>query len=220
MSSVDHMVANSTVVRKRIKEVYGREVDIVHPPHQMTEDSTVEAVPLMEGFAAEGEYFLTVSRLLPYKNVDEVVEAFRSRPERRLVLVGTGPMEHQLRESCPENVLMLSNLSDAQMRGLYRGATAVVAASHEDFGITPLEGFAFGRPTLALRGGGYLDTVVPGRTGDFFEEPTAAAIGRAIDEFRVEDWDADAIRAHAESFSEERFLARLHAAVGSALTRA
>ena len=115
---------------------------------------------------------------------------------------------------------MLSNLSDAQMRGLYRGATAVVAASPEDFGITPLEGFAFGRPTLALRGGGYLDTVVPGRTGDFFEEPTAAAIGRAIDEFRVEDWDADAIRAHAESFSEERFLARLHAAVGSALTRA
>lgn len=208
MARVQHMVANSTVVRDRIKEVYGRDVEIVHPPHQMHEDSSAEPVPQLTGFAEEGGYFLSVSRLLPYKNVDRVMEAFARRPDRRLVLVGTGPLEHQLRQRCPDNVLMLSHLSDAQMRGLYRGALAVVAASHEDFGITPLEGFAFGRPTLALRGGGYLDTVVPGMTGAFFEEPTPEAIGKVLDRFRPEDWDAEAIKEHGSAFSQDRFIAR------------
>ncbi|KMK72888.1 glycosyl transferase family 1 [Kocuria rhizophila] len=215
MSSVQHMVANSTVVRDRIKEVYGRDVEIEHPPHRMQDSTETEAVPQMAGFAGDGEYFLSVSRLLPYKNVDRVMEALRARPDRRLVLVGTGPLEHQLRQLCPENVLMLSDLSDAQMRGLYRGAMAVVAASHEDFGITPLEGFAFGRPTLALRGGGYLDTVVPGMTGAFFEEPTPEAIGRVLDRFRTDDWDEQAIRDHARRFSEDRFVARLHQVVAA-----
>lgn len=215
MSSVQHMVANSTVVRDRIKEVYGRDVEIEHPPHRMQDSTETEAVPQMAGFAGDGEYFLSVSRLLPYKNVDRVMEALRARPDRRLVLVGTGPLEHQLRQLCPENVLMLSDLSDAQMRGLYRGAMAVVAASHEDFGITPLEGFAFGRPTLALRGGGYLDTVVPGMTGAFFEEPTPEAIGRVLDRFRSDDWDEQAIRDHARRFSEDRFVARLHQVVAA-----
>ncbi|WP_310793828.1 glycosyltransferase, partial [Kocuria rhizophila] len=215
MSSVQHMVANSTVVRDRIKEVYGRDVEIEHPPHRMQDSTETEAVPQMAGFAGDGEYFLSVSRLLPYKNVDRVMEALRVRPDRRLVLVGTGPLEHQLRQLCPENVLMLSDLSDAQMRGLYRGAMAVVAASHEDFGITPLEGFAFGRPTLALRGGGYLDTVVPGMTGAFFEEPTPEAIGRVLDRFRSDDWDEQAIRDHARRFSEDRFVARLHQVVAA-----
>ncbi|MDO4919673.1 glycosyltransferase [Kocuria sp.] len=218
MGAVKHMVANSTVVRDRIKEVYGRDVEIEHPPHRMQDDTRTEPVPAMAGFARDGEYFLSVSRLLPYKNVDRVMEAFRRRPERRLVLVGTGPLEQQLRQQCPENVLMLSNLTDAQMRGLYRGAMAVVAASHEDFGITPLEGFAFGRPTLALRGGGYLDTVVPGMTGAFFEEPTPEAIGKVLDRFHPEDWDQDAIRDHARSFSEERFVRRIRAVVAE-LTR-
>ena len=95
----------------------------------------------------------------------------------------------------------------------------MVAASHEDFGITPLEGFAFGRPTLALRGGGYLDTVVPGLTGAFFEEPTPEAIGKVLDRFRVDDWDEQAIKEHALGFSEERFVSRLQAVVAAAADR-
>ena len=213
MARVEHMVANSTVVRDRIKEVYGRDVAIEHPPHRMQDSTEAQPVPELDGFARDGEYFLTVSRLLPYKNVDRVFEAFRQRPDLRLVLVGTGPLEHQLRQACPENVLMLCNLTDAQMRGLYRGAVAVVAASHEDFGITPLEGFAFGRPTLALRGGGYLDTVVPGLTGAFFEEPSPEDIGKVLDRFRADDWDEDAIKDHARSFSEERFVRRVRGVV-------
>lgn len=213
VSTVQEMVGNSTVVQRRIKEVYGRDVDVVHPPHSFDADAPAEKVPALDGFTGEGDYFLVVSRLLPYKNVDAVIEAFRGMPEHKLVIVGAGPMAEELRARRPENVRLVSGIPDAQMRGLYRDAAAVIAASYEDFGITPLEGFAYGRPTIALRAGGYLDTVVPGVTGAFFEEPTAEAVRDAVRAFRPGGWDPEAIREHAARFSEPMFRARMRAAV-------
>lgn len=213
VSTVQEMVGNSTIVQERIKEVYGKDVDIVHPPHSFDVEAATEPVPGLSGFTADGDYFMVVSRLLPYKNVGAVIEAFRGLPQHKLVVVGAGPMADDLESARPDNVRLVSNLSDAQMRGLYKNTAAVIAASHEDFGITPLEGFAYGRPALALHAGGYLDTVVPGKTGTFFEAPTAEAIRDAVRNFRSEEWDSLAIREHAEKFSERTFRATVRAAV-------
>lgn len=201
-------VANSTVIQERIREVYGREAEIFHPPHSVDTEGPRDPIQGLEGFIGEGGHFLTVSRLLPYKNVDQAIEAFRGLDERLLV-IGAGPLADRLRASLPPNVRLASHVTDAQMRWAYSTAKALVAPSYEDFGITPLEGAAWGKPTIALRAGGYLDTIVEHVTGLFIDAPTAPAILDAVRSFTRSDWDAQAIRAHAERFSEERFRDRL-----------
>ncbi len=203
----DQYLANSTVVRERIRDAYGIEAPVVFPPHSVDTAAPQSAVPAVAIWADEG-YYLVVSRLLPYKNVQQVVAAFRDL-DQRLVLVGTGPLAAQLRAELPDNVRLVSNLDDAQLRWVYAHATALIAPSLEDFGLTPLEAGAFGKPTLALRGGGYLDTVIEGINGTFFDEPTPAAISAAVNGDRATVWDAEAIRRHTERFSEERFQRRV-----------
>lgn len=204
----DKYVANSTVVRQRLKDVYGIEAEVFHPPHSV--DISGERTPVrgIEDFVQQGGHFLIVSRLLPYKNVGEAIEAFRYLDERLLV-IGAGPLAADLRESCPANVKIIEHLTDAQMRWAYSLCRAVIAPSHEDFGITPLEAGAWGKPTIALRGGGYLDTIVEGITGRFIERPSAQFIRDAVESFDPARWDPEAIRAHANTFSEERFRERL-----------
>lgn len=195
-------VGNSTVVRERIREVYGFDVPVVFPPHSV--DATASTAPIPGVDWGEGEFFVIVSRLLPYKNVQHAVEAVRGTGHRLLV-IGAGPLAAELRATAPENVRFASGIPDAQMRWAYSRAAAVLAVSYEDFGITPLEGAAYGKPTLALRAGGFLDTVREGVTGAWVSEPTPEAIRAALDAFDPSDYDAAAIRAHAETFSEERF---------------
>lgn len=218
----DQYVANSRVVRDRIRATYGIEADVVPPPYGV--DPTQEAAPVAAladwvGGAGESEegpgaWHLIVSRLLPYKNVREAVAAFRELPER-LVIVGSGPLEGELRADLPANVRLLSGLSDAEMRWTYAHAHALVAPSHEDFGLTPLEAGAFGRPTLALRAGGYLDTIDPDVNGAFFDAPSAAAIRDAVIAARGRAWDAEAIRSHTSAFDEPRFHAELRRRVAA-----
>lgn len=208
----DVYVANSTVVQERIKDVYGMDVDIFHPPHSVDTSGELESISGLEEFVGTGDHFLVVSRLLPYKNVDQAIAAFRGL-DQRLLIVGAGPLSGQLRAAAPANVRFASDLTDAQMRWVYSSAKAVIAPSHEDFGITPLEGGAWGKPTIALRAGGYLDTIVEGVTGLFIDEPTAACIREAVREFQVDDWHSSAIKRHVENFSESRFRDRLRADV-------
>ena len=135
--------------------------------------STAEAsLPRSASLAdwADSGFLLVVSRLMPYKNVSAVIEAMRGSDDRLLV-VGRGPERHALERDLPENVRILSNLPDAQMRWAYREALALIAPSHEDYGLTPLEAGSWGTPTLALRAGGYLDSVAEGVTGLFFDCP-------------------------------------------------
>ncbi|MHA7126781.1 glycosyltransferase [Janibacter indicus] len=123
-----------------------------------------------------------------------------------------GPLLEPLRAAASDNVRIATDLTDAQMRWAYGHARALVAASHEDFGLTPLEAGAFGRPTLALRAGGYLDTIAEGVNGAYFDEPTADAIRAAVVADRDTTWDEAAIRAHVEAFSPNRFVERVRAA--------
>lgn len=210
----DAYIANSHVVRERIGDAYGIDAQVVAPPFAV--DMTGEHVPVAQVADWTG-FHLVVSRLMPYKNVDRVIEAFRGLPER-LVVVGSGPLLDELRSGAPDNVAVVTGLSDQQMRWVYSHSRALVAASHEDFGLTPLEAGAFGKPTLALRAGGYLDSIAEGVNGAFFEEPTAEAIRAAVETDRGREWDPAVIRAHVDAFSPERFVERLRSHAERLLT--
>ncbi len=208
----DEYLAISSAVRDRIRSVYGRDSEVVPAPHSIDSGASQEPVA---GLEDASDFWLCVSRLLPYKNVDRVVEAFGLSPDRRLVVVGTGPEESRLRASLPSNVTLVGNLSDAQIRWLYARSRALVAASYEDFGLTPIEAATFGKPSAVLRWGGFLDTVAEGRSGLFFDQPDPAAIARTVDAVESTVWDATAVAEQAARFSEERFSRELRRRVAA-----
>jgi glycosyltransferase involved in cell wall biosynthesis len=203
-STADRYVTTSSAVRDQIRAAYGLDAEIVPPPLPLASTG-----PQRRPDGLEPGFFLCVSRLLPYKNVDAVVGAFEGLPKERLAVVGIGPEEDRLRACAPGNVRFLGAVADDELRWLYDNAAGVVAASFEDYGLTPLEGAALGRPAAVLRWGGFLDTVVEGVTGVFFERPDPTEIRAAIDRLRREDWSTEALRAHASQFSERRFVERL-----------
>jgi glycosyltransferase involved in cell wall biosynthesis len=205
-ASADRYLANSSAVAERIRRIYGLEAEVLPPPPALEPEGATEPV---EGL--EPGFVLCVSRLLPYKNLDAVARAFTQLPEERLVLVGNGPEEPALRALGGTNVTLLGRTPDEQLRWLYRESSALVAASHEDFGLTPLEAAGFGHPVAVLRWGGFLDTVEEGETGIFFDSPTPDAVADAVRRLRRHRWDAERIRAHAERFSEVRFIDRIRA---------
>jgi glycosyltransferase involved in cell wall biosynthesis len=200
----DRYVANSTVVRDRIRDAYGIDAEIVPPPPAL--DPRGSAEPL-DGL--EPGFFLCVSRLLPYKNVDAVMEAFPAADGARLVVVGSGPEAERLRAKASAAVSLLGSVTDEQLRWLYGACAGVVAASYEDYGLTPLEGAAFGKPSAVLRWGGFEDTVVEDETGIFFDRPEANAIRDAVRGLSARNWDAEEISAHADRFSQRSFVERL-----------
>lgn len=205
-------VANSTVVKERIEDVYGLDgVDLVFPPHSVSTEGPQAPIPGAERLAEDG-FLLSVARLMPYKHVDVAIEA-AARAGRPLVVIGKGPEEARLRAMAGEDVVFGQDLTDAQLRWAYAHATALIAASHEDFGITPLEASAWGVPTVALRAGGYLDTIVDGVNGVFVDAPTVDDVTGGVKRLLATDWDVDAMRAHAARFSEEEFARRISALV-------
>jgi glycosyltransferase involved in cell wall biosynthesis len=197
-------VVNSSTVLGRVADVYGLSADLLHPPPAMTPDGSLEPIS-----GIDPGFFLVVSRLMAYKNVDVVIDAFAALPEKRLVIVGTGPERDRLVPRAGGNVSFLGGLADSELRWLYANCVGLVSASHEDFGLTPLEAASFGKPSIVLRCGGFLDTVVAGRTGLFFEKPRAVDVADAIERMLIVVWDASAIREHANRFAEERFISRL-----------
>jgi glycosyltransferase involved in cell wall biosynthesis len=200
----DRYLANSTVVRDRIRKAYGIDAEVVPPPPALGPGGPRQPV---EGL--EPGFLLCVSRLLPYKNVDAVISAFSAAEQERLVIVGGGPEEDRLRARAGTHVQLLGSVTDEQLRWLYAACAGVVAASYEDYGLTPLEGAAFGKPSAVLRWGGFEDTVEEHKTGIFFERPDANAIREAVRELRTRSWDFDEISAHAERFSQQSFVERL-----------
>lgn len=204
-ASAHRYLANSTAVRDRIRAIYGVDAEVVPPPPALTPAGPTRAFEGLE----PGCFLLCVSRLLPYKNVDAVVRAFQDLPGERLVVVGTGPDAARLRSESGENVTFGGSVDDEQLRWLYASCSGVVAASHEDYGLTPLEGVAFGKPAAVLRWGGFLDTVVEGATGVFFDRPEPGAIRAAVLELTGRSWNAGELAAQADRFSEARFVERL-----------
>jgi glycosyltransferase involved in cell wall biosynthesis len=205
-------LANSTWIAREIERIYGIEAEVIAPP--VTIDAAAPQRPLD---AVEPGYILCVSRLLPYKNVEKVIAALARLRSERLVVVGDGPDEARLRGIAGKNVHFTGPVADSQLRWLYANAQCLIAASFEDFGLTPVEAAAFGKPTAALRFGGYLDTIRDGETGVFFERPEPADIAAALTRLAAERWSADGLRLHAATFSEERFIARTRQVVAEEL---
>jgi glycosyltransferase involved in cell wall biosynthesis len=158
-------------------------------------------------------YLLCVSRLLPYKNVDVVVQAMARRPDDQLVIAGDGPDRARLQALAGRNVMILGRVDEATLRWLYANSRALVTVAHEDYGLTPLEAAAFGRPSVVLRSGGFLDTVVEEVTGVFVDEPSSAGVSDALADLDSRRWEGTALVQHAEGFGETAFCARLRAIV-------
>lgn len=219
-ATADRYLANSTVVRERIRQAYGIEAGLLHPPHGVSREGEQRAVPAAQEWVTPGlGYHLVVSRLLPYKNVDVVIEAFRGLPQERLLVIGDGPLREQLTATAPSNVRLVHGLDDGQMRWAYAHARALIAPSLEDFGLTPIEAASFGVPTLALRAGGYLDTVVEDRTGRFVGSASVEQILWGVKDMSRRSWDLASIQEHAETFAEGRFAAALRREVDHLASR-
>jgi glycosyltransferase involved in cell wall biosynthesis len=211
-SSADVYLANSNHTRRLIRDTYGIDAEVVFPPAGISPGGRQDPIGTLEpGF------FLCISRLLAYKHVDAVIGAFADLLAERLVVVGTGPEESKLRTLASRNVSFLATVSDEQLRWLYANASGLVAASYEDFGLTPVEAAAFGTPSIALRYGGYFDTVREGVTGQLFDVPQPNEIARAVRNFDASAFEAQDLRSHASAFSDATFRARMHSVVDASL---
>jgi glycosyltransferase involved in cell wall biosynthesis len=201
---VDHYVANSELTRERIKRFYGRESTVIHPP--------VETHRFAPG--APGEKLLLVTELVPHKRVEVALEAAR-RVGAPVEVVGAGPAYASLHEAFPE-VSFLGRVDDAELARLYAAARAVVITSVEEFGITAVEAQAAGRPVIAARAGGVLETVVDGETGLLAAPGDVSAFAAAIEALDRLDFDPRRAVANADRFSVANFQARLSSFVATA----
>jgi glycosyltransferase involved in cell wall biosynthesis len=204
---VDQFVANSENVRRRIWKTYRREADVVHPPVDV--DSFYWKPP--------EDYFLMVSELVPYKRVDLAVRLF-SRTGRRLRIAGTGPEFGNLRRQAAGNVSFLGRVTDGELRELYARCRAFLLPGEEDFGITPVEALASGKPVIALARGGALETV-PSFGGVFHEEATEEGLAAAL--ARFEELEHEVLPAELQSyvqrFSEAEFSRKMSAVLAQAV---
>ncbi len=199
---VDEFIAISRTVQERIRTVYGRASVVIHPPVD-TDYFTPEAG------VAPGDFYLIVSRLIPYKRIDLAVETFRRLPGRTLVIVGEGRDFDTLRAQAGPNVHFLGRQPRTVVRDLLRRCAAFLFPGLEDFGIAPVEALACGRPVVAFAGGGALDTVIEGETGAFFHEQSVESLLHTLEALDPHAFDPALCRAQAERFSRAAFRANL-----------
>jgi glycosyltransferase involved in cell wall biosynthesis len=198
---VDHFVANSKYVAARIRKTYRREAEVIYPP--------VDIARFNPGRQRE-EFYLTVSRLVPYKKVDLIVEAFTNLG-RPLVVIGDGPERDKIRRKAGTNVTFLGHGNDALVADHMERCRAFVFAADEDFGIAPVEAQAAGAPVIAYGKGGVLETVRSGLSGAYFMKQHPASLQDAVLEFeeRRSGFDSARIRSGVEQFSRETFTRRM-----------
>ncbi len=210
-SGVDRFVANSHHVASQIADRYHRHATVVAPPVELSR-FTGEPV---EG-TGQGGYFLVLGALAPYKRVDLAIDAF-SRLGVPLWVAGSG--QRPVGQNLPPNVRVLGQVDDAELPALYRNARALIFPGLEDFGLTPLESMATGRPVIAFRGGGALDTVTPA-TGLFFEQQTVESLTAAVKGFAAFEatFAPAAARAQALRFDEASFISGLDREISAVLS--
>jgi glycosyltransferase involved in cell wall biosynthesis len=195
----DYFIANSETVAKRIKTFYGRDSIVIPPPIDV---SRFQPDPLQE------DYYLVLSRLVPYKRIDLAVAAC-TKLNRKLLVIGDGPDRARLEKIAGPSIRFLGRQSDEAVVRHAARCRALLFPGEEDFGMTPLEVNAAGRPVIAFRAGGAVETVVEGRTGIFFDKAEAASLMQAIKDFESFSWNVDELRAHAAKFDRTVFAARL-----------
>jgi len=201
-NGVDHFIANSQFIARRIRKVYGRHADVIYPPVDVNNFTLQED---------KEDFYLTASRMVPYKRIDLIVEAFTQMPDKKLVVIGDGSEMAKIKAKAGPNVEILGYQPNAVMQDYMRRAKAFVFAAEEDFGITPVEAQACGTPVIAFGKGGALETIRPygeqNPTGVFFSMQTVASLNEAVQHFEAV---RDAItpqncRNNALRFSAERF---------------
>jgi glycosyltransferase involved in cell wall biosynthesis len=193
---VHHFIAISTEIRERIRRFYGRDSTIIFPP--------VDIARFRPSGEPPGDYFLAGGRLIPYKRTDLAVRAC-SELGLRLLVFGDGRDRGELERMAGPTVTFLGRVPWDELAGLYAGAKAFIFPGLEDFGIAPVEAQAAGRPVIAYRDGGALDTVLAGQTGEFFDAPTAESLSTVLAAFDPARYDPTVCRANAERFGAERF---------------
>lgn len=215
-NGVDWFVANSRFIARRIWKVYRREAKVIHPPVQ------IENFPLQE---TKSDYYLAASRMVPYKKMDLIVEAFNRMPEKRLVVIGEGPGLRKVKANAKSNIEVLGYQPTGILSQYMQGARAFIFAAREDFGIMPLEAQASGTPVIAFGEGGALETIRglddAQPTGVFFKEQTPEAIINAVDLFEANEHKITptVCRKNSEGFSPQRFRSEFAQFVEDAWTR-
>lgn len=198
----DEYLAISKTVQGRIKKYYDRESEVVYPPVDLLK---FKKTKMQSG---KDEYFLVVSRLVPYKRVDIAIEAF-NHLEWNLKIVGIGSEIEKLKKMAKDNVEFLGQLTDNELVSYYQNCQAVIFPQEEDFGLVPLEAQACGKPVIAYKGGGVTETVIDGQTGYFFYPQTSEALEKILrygeKKILSEGFRPDDCRVQAEKFGEERF---------------
>ncbi len=204
---VDRFVANSANVAARVQRYYDRTADVLLPP---VDGALFHPAPL------ERRHFLVACRLVPYKRTEHIIEAFRSLPDERLIICGDGPERRRLSHDLPGNVELVGHVTEERLVRYMQEAHALIVTAEEDLGLTPMEAQACGTPVIALRSGGYLETVVDGASGTFFTEATPAAIRVAIAHHRTTgvSRSPEALRAAMGPYFAEHFRARIRALAG------
>lgn len=202
-NGVDYFLANSSFIARRIKKVYGRDAQVVYPPVDVTSFSLQ---------TTKENYYFTASRMVPYKKMDLIVEAFSAMPDKKLVVVGDGPDFEKVKSKASDNIELLGYQSFDVLKKYMQNAKAFVFAAEEDFGITPVEAQACGTPVIAFGKGGTLETVIEAdepelSTGVFFKEQTVESIINAVHKFEsnASRYNAEFIRENSLRFSPERF---------------
>jgi glycosyltransferase involved in cell wall biosynthesis len=210
--NVTHFIANSKFISERIKMAYDRDSSVLYPPVD-TDFFTPEKNK------KPSDYFVVVSRLVPYKKIGLIAEAFKKLPNQKLIIIGDGPELNNIPKLA--NVECLGFLSKVEMRSYLRNAKAFILAAVEDFGISSLEAQACGVPVLALRKGGYLETVVENKTGLFFDNQNIEDITSVIEKFEEieSNFDATSIRNHALLFGEENFKKNFKAEINNVINK-
>lgn len=200
-NGVDAFIANSQFIARRIRKVYGREAEVIYPPVDISKfDLCTE----------KEDYYLTASRMVPYKKMKLIVEAFNQMPDKKLVVIGTGPEYAKTKAIAGPNITMMGYQPFEVLRDKMQHAKAFVFAAEEDFGITPVEAQACGTPVIAYGRGGALETVKDGETGCFFPEQTKESIIEAIKNFDAQQAiTPEKCRKNAERFSIMRFREQL-----------
>ncbi len=194
---VDFFVGNSKAVRDRIRSYYRRDAKVIHPPCDIEK---------FQVSSQSQDYYLSAGRLVDYKQVAMAVRAFGENG-MRLIVAGDGPQKNYLKSIAKKNIEILGWVSDEELSTLYSGCKALIFPGEEDFGIVPVEAQACGKPVIAYGRGGALETVVHGKTGLFFKNPTPTALNETIAEFEStsDRYDPLTIRQHAEHFGKKRF---------------
>ena len=201
----NYYIANSRLVARRIKKIYGREAFVIPPPIDVQRFEMANEV---------GDYYLVLSRLMPYKRIDLAVEACK-RANRRLIVIGDGPDRARLEKLADDRIEFLGRQPDSIVNYYAARCRALLFPGEEDFGMAPLEVNAAGRPVIAFRGGGAIETVVEGVTGVFFDQQNSLSLAQAIEEFEDLKWRQEDLRHHAEKFDRNVFAFRVLQFLGS-----